>query len=342
MHILVIRTSAMGDVALVSPVLREMEKKFPEVKITLLTRSAFKSFFRQSDKLSIFYLDSARRHKGLTGLFRLYRDLKKGEEIDRVIDLHDVIRSKVIRFFFRLRGVPVSVIDKGRREKRDLIKGKRKVQLRHTVIRYCDAFARAGFILDPSDGINILPTMPALNRASEILSFDNSIKIGVAPYAKHKLKIWPEENMIRLLNMISEKRNVKFFLFGGREESVLLDEFRKKVKGCINLAGKLSLEEEIAVISRLDFMIAMDSSNMHMAALTGSKVISIWGGTDPFNGFGAWMQPDEYSIRISIDDLTCRPCTIYGKGECRRGDLACMNWLTPEIVLTRIEQLKLI
>jgi ADP-heptose:LPS heptosyltransferase len=342
MHILVIRTSAMGDVALVSPVLREMGKRFPDVKITMLTRQIFRPFFTQSDNLSIFSFDPVKRHRGLTGLFRLYRDLKKGEKIDRVIDLHDVIRSKVIRFFFRLRGVPVSVIDKGRREKRDLIKGKRKVQLRHTVTRYCDAFARAGFILDPSDRINILPTMPALNRASAIFNSDNSIKIGVAPYAKHKLKIWPEENMIRLLNMISEKRSVKFFLFGGREESVLLDEFRKKVKGCINLAGKLSLEEEIAVIGRLDFMIAMDSSNMHMAALTGCKVISIWGGTDPFNGFGAWMQPDKYSIRISIDDLTCRPCTIYGKGECRRGDLACMNWLTPEIVLTMIEQLKLI
>jgi len=144
--------------------------------------------------------------------------------------------------------------------------------------------------------------------------------------------------MIRLLNMISDKRNVKFFLFGGGEESDLLDKFIKKVKGCTNLAGKLSLEKEIDVISRLDFMIAMDSSNMHMAALTGIKVISIWGGTDPLNGFGAWMQPEEYSIKISVDELTCRPCTIYGKGECRRGDLACMNWLTPEIVFSNIQE----
>ena len=60
----------------------------------------------------------------------------------------------------------------------------------------------------------------------------------------------------------------------------------------VNIAGTLTLDEELALMSRLDLMIAMDSSNMHMAALAGTKVISIWGGTDPLTGFGAWMQPE--------------------------------------------------
>jgi ADP-heptose:LPS heptosyltransferase len=85
-------------------------------------------------------------------------------------------------------------------------------------------------------------------------------------------------------------------------------------------------------------MIAMDSSNMHMAALTGTKVISIWGGTDPLAGFSAWMQPDSYSIRIPVEELDCRPCTIYGKGKTRNG-FACMNMLTPDLVFKRIEKL---
>ena len=94
-------------------------------------------------------------------------------------------------------------------------------------------------------------------------------------------------------------------------------------------------------MSKLDLMIAMDSSNMHMAALVGTKVISIWGGTDPLSGFGAWMQPEEFSIRIPVDELTCRPCTTYGKGECKRGDFACMNWLTPEMVFKKLDNLKI-
>ena len=67
----------------------------------------------------------------------------------------------------------------------------------------------------------------------------------------------------------------------GKDEADQLEEIKKKIMGSVNLAGMLSLEEELAVMSKLDFMIAMDSSNMHMAALVGTKVISIWGGTDP-------------------------------------------------------------
>jgi len=50
------------------------------------------------------------------------------------------------------------------------------------------------------------------------------------------------------------------------------------------------------------------------------------------------MQPESYSIAISHNELECRPCTVYGKGTCRRGDHACMNWLTPQIVFSRIEE----
>jgi ADP-heptose:LPS heptosyltransferase len=110
------------------------------------------------------------------------------------------------------------------------------------------------------------------------------------------------------------------------------------VTGSTNLAGKLTLDQELVFISKLDFMITMDSSNMHMAALTGTKVISIWGGTDPLAGFSAWMQPDSFSIRIPVEELDCRPCTIYGKGK-TRNSFACMNMLTPELVFKKIEKL---
>ena len=342
MRLLVIRTSAMGDVALLSPVLTEMKMRYPETEIILLTRPVFKSFFTQFEKYSVFSPDFNKRHKGVIGLYRLFKDIREKHSIDYVIDLHDVIRSKILRFFFRHSGIPVSVIDKGRKEKRDVINGKRKVQLRHTVTRYCDAFAAAGFPLTPTARQNISPAPSALNKAEGMLEGKQCLIIGVAPYAKHKLKLWPEEFMVRLLNLISEKHDARFFLLGGKEESEQLEKFKDNVRGVVNLAGTLSLEEELAVMSRLDFMIAMDSSNMHMAALTGTKVISIWGGTDPLNGFGAWMQPEDYSVRIPVDELTCRPCTIYGKGECKRGDLACMNWLTPEKVYSRLIETKLI
>jgi ADP-heptose:LPS heptosyltransferase len=339
MRLLVIRASAMGDVALTTPVLRAFTHQYPEAEIVLLTRSSFKPFFYSIDRLTLFFFDPGNRHKGFAGFWRLFWEIDRAGKFDIIIDLHDVLRSQVLRSLFRLKGVPSFVINKDRAEKRSVITGKRKIQLKHTVERYYETFTRAGFPLIMTAGPWIIPERSALSRINSVIGSKGELKIGVAPYAKHKLKMWPEKYMVRLLELISEKYNVRFFLFGGKGESMKLSALQTRISGSVNTSGMLNLDEELALISRLDLMIAMDSSNMHMAALAGTKVISIWGATDPLIGFGAWMQPDDYSVRIPVEELTCRPCTIYGKGECGRGDLACMNWLTPEIVFKKIENI---
>ncbi len=335
MRLLVIRTSAMGDVALTTLVLRGIREKYPDTELTLVTMKAFSPFFHSINGLELFFPDFKIRHKGIAGLFRLFTDIRKSGTFDYVIDLHDVLRTKILRSLFRLTGIPVSVIDKGRSEKRALINGRKKIQLKHTVQRYQEVFAKAGFDAKPPEGPWIVPPREAVTRALEISGITAGLNIGVAPYTKHELKMWPEESMVTLLRMIS-KSYAKFWLFGGPEESDLLESFQKKIPGSVNLAGKLNLEEELAVMTKLSFMIAMDSSNMHMAALVGTNVISIWGATDPLMGFAAWMQPKDHFISISIEELTCRPCTVYGKGECWRGDHACMEWLTPKMVYDKI------
>ncbi|MBK8884110.1 MAG: glycosyltransferase family 9 protein [Bacteroidales bacterium] len=339
MRLLVIRTSAMGDVALTTPVLRALSQHYPDVEIVLVTRQVFKPFFYSINGLSLFFIDIRKRHKGFAGLVRLCGDISATGSFDAIIDLHDVLRSKILRFLFALKGVPSFVIDKGRREKRSVISGKTRTKLKHSVERYTEAFAGAGFQISRTSGPWIIPDPAAIVKIHSMAGSMTELKIGVAPYAKHKLKMWPEKYMVRLLGLIAEKYNARFFLFGGNEESEKLSVFQTLIEGSVNTAGKLALDEELALMSRLDMMIAMDSSNMHMAALLGTKVVSIWGGTDPVTGFGAWMQPDDHFIRIPVDELTCRPCTIYGKGECARGDHACMNWLTPEIVFRKINRL---
>jgi ADP-heptose:LPS heptosyltransferase len=342
MHLLVIRTSAMGDVALTTPVIKGFTKQYPGIDITMVTRSAYTPFYFSIDNLGLFTPDFTKENSGFMGIIKLFIDLKKLKKIDHVIDLHDVLRSKILRWLFRLSGIPATVIDKGRAEKKKVISGKMKVQLRHSAERYYDVFAKAGFPVQQEKGPWIKPTDEAQKRVSTIVTETGLLHIGVAPYAKHDLKTWPEENMITLLEMISEQVKARFWLYGGKEETEQLVSFQNRVPESVLIAGTLGLDEELALMSRLDLMIAMDSSNMHMAALTGIKTISIWGATDPLTGFGAWQQPDDYAIRIPVDELTCRPCTVFGNGRCRRGDFACMKWLTPKMVFNRIMDLKLI
>ena len=342
MKVLIIRTSAMGDVAMLTPVLRSMERQYPDIEIVLVTRPAFAPFFYSFKRIQLFLTDFKNRHKGVGGILRIWSDLRKLHRINYVIDLHDVLRSKMLRGLYKISGIPVRSVSKGRKEKRNLLSGREKIQLIHSVERYYNSFIRAGFPLEHVEGPWIVPSPEGIRRSENLLTEKELIHIGVAPYAKHDLKVWPESYMVRLLEMIAGHVKVRFWLFGGKEETPQLISIQKRISEAVLVAGTLELDEEMALISRLRFMISMDSSNMHMAALSGTKVISIWGGTDPMTGFSPWQQPDEYAIRIPVDDLTCRPCTVYGKGKCRRGDFACMNRLTPEIVYDRLINLKLL
>lgn len=336
MTFLVIRNSAMGDVALTLPVLSAVRNTYPAARIILLTRKQFFPLFRSLEGISLFEADLAGRHKGLKGVFRLKSELSAAYHIDHIIDLHDVIRSKLLRWLFLFSGIESSVIDKGRRSKRRLIRGSNDDSLPHSVERYSETFRNAGFEPEPSAAPCILPS--GKNEPAQKLG---GLLIGVAPFAKHPLKLWPVENMIVLMNIISEKHSVRFLLFGGREDITGLEQISSQVRNSESVAGRYTLDEELDLICSLDAMIAMDSANMHMAALAGVKTISIWGATDPSAGFGAWGQPDEYMIRISRKELSCRPCTVYGKGSCARGDFACMKWLTPELVYGKLLELKI-
>jgi ADP-heptose:LPS heptosyltransferase len=331
----------MGDVALVTPVIKGFEEQYKDDQILLVTRKAFGTFFRSTGNLQLFFPDFRSSHKGFWGIFRLYRDIKKEGKIDCVIDLHNVIRTKILRFLFRITGTKVKVIDKGRKEKRSLIRGKRVGQLRHSVERYAEVFERAGYRIVLPSGPWIVPTGRAVINSVKITGISGGLNVGVAPFARHNLKMWPEDYMVALLKLIIEKHDARFWLFGGIDEVEKLSSFQGKVPGSFLTTGKLNLDEELALMTRLSFMISMDSSNMHMAAITGTKVVSIWGGTDPVTGFGAWMQPPSHFISIPVDQLSCRPCTVYGRGKCRRGDHACMKWLTPELVYQKLLLLRI-
>lgn len=334
MRILVIRFSAMGDVALTLPAILGINS--PNVEIVMLTRPAFKPFFAETDRLTLFTADFNKRHKGFAGIIRLFNDLRKTGKFDSVIDLHSVIRSRIIGLLFAISGATVTTIDKGRREKRRLIKGQEKKTLKHSVERYVETLNKAGIAVSPTGAPWINPSKYALGKLTPLFGNKTAINIGVAPFAKHPLKMWPQKYMEKLLKLISENHNVTFWLFGGREDEAQLEAIAAKFDRTHCLAGKHPLDVELAAISKLDFMIAMDSSNMHMAALAATKTVSIWGATDPMTGFGAWQQPESYSVMIPAGELACRPCTVYGKGTCHRGDFACMETLTPETVYGRI------
>ncbi|HJN53518.1 MAG TPA: ADP-heptose--LPS heptosyltransferase RfaF, partial [Flavobacteriaceae bacterium] len=86
-HILIIRLSSMGDVAMCVPIIRALRKDYPEIKTSILTKTAYIDIFKEFEEANIIAIDLKRKHKGLFGLVKLYSELKQ-TGINAVIDLH--------------------------------------------------------------------------------------------------------------------------------------------------------------------------------------------------------------------------------------------------------------
>jgi ADP-heptose:LPS heptosyltransferase len=345
-QLLLLRFSAMGDVALLAPVVQAFTQRYPDVGITLVTRAKFAVFFEQFPNIRVIGADFDGLHKGFGGLIRLFNELRQLASFDVVVDAHQNLRSGVLKSLFRLAGVPSVTIDKGRKEKKELTRKENKVrrQLPHSVERYAQVFDRAGFSLQPAKPYQF----PRFTSAEDELSIflrsqaiiPNVPWLGIAPFAQHVQKMWPFERFAPLLARLYTGTPITIFLFGGgASELVQLKTLQQQFPQVILAAGKLSLAAELSLIRQLNGMLCMDSGNMHLAALSTIPVLSIWGATHPDAGFGPWGQGDEAILQISTDVLTCRPCSVFGNKPCWRGDLACLNDISVEAVATRIREM---
>ncbi len=297
----------MGDVAMSVPVLRAFNNQHPNVKITVLTRKFFTIFFKDLKNVNVYSADVKGIHKGIKGLYKLSKELKL-LDIDAVADLHNVLRSNILKLF--LSGLKIIQIDKGRKEKKALIKGTSFEQLKTTHQRYADAFEKLGFPLDLSNPK--FPKRQVLNdEIIELIGGKKELFIGVAPFAAHQSKMYPLDLMEDVISELS--KTYKIILFGGGKEEVeTLNTFQNNYDNVINVAGQLSLDDELNLMSNLNVMLSMDSGNAHLAAMLGIKVITIWGVTHPYAGFAPFHQPIDYTLVSDRTKFPKIPTSVYG------------------------------
>lgn len=341
--ILVLRFSAMGDVALIVPVIRSLVSAHQDVEVTMVTRPKFATLFNDIERVKIFPADVDHTYNGLFGMRELFRALIRKGSYDVVIDLHDHLRTKILRTFFRLFFTDVVVFNKGRKEKKAFSHKTRKIirPLPHTVDRYRAAFARAGFAFDLLPPPHFQLNESLQQAATQWLQAKGLVKnekwIGIAPFAMHATKIWPLENYSAVIEHILARTPAKFFMFGGGDKEIKYFESlqRKYPEACVITAGQLKIRQEIALMKHLDLMLCVDSANMHLASLAGVPVFSIWGGTHPEVGFSP-VGADAEIIQISRDELPCRPCSVYGRESCYVGGFPCLTRITPEMITKEV------
>ena len=340
MNILVFRFSAMGDVALAQPVIKNVLENNPEVHLTFVSHKNLKPLFLDLPNFTFIGVDLKADYNGFLGIIKLFTVLKKTGKYNYIIDLHSVLRTWALCFLFSLIGISYKRINKGRKEKKELT-GKEKTDfflLKHTTKRYAEVFEKLGLKTSEVKTQRINPSARASKSLRPFLTENNLLPknnqwIGIAPFSKHKQKEWGIEKVNKLIEILS-KNNTTIFLFGGGKSEVeRLENLAADHNNTMVAAGKLNFEREMALIAQLDAMVTMDSFNMHLAGLLGTKVVSIWGATHHFAGFGPLGKNKKFIVEVPREKLACRPCSVFGNKPCHRGDHACMKEIQVENVL---------
>ena len=326
--LLIIRMSALGDVAMTVPVIYSFARQHPDWQVKVLTQAFFsRIFLDRPDNVSFIIADPKGRHKGLAGTFRLVKDVHR-QKATAVADFHNVLRSWIVDLSFILTGTKVRIVRKRRKDRKMLTrqKDKRLVRQRGYILRYFDVLAGLG-----------LPTKPGFTSLFQDRDRHSAThghpKVGIAPFARYTTKTYPPEMMEKVVSLLTSKGH-EVYLFGSRgKEAGILEQWAGKYPGATSIAGTLPIDKELEVMGDLDLMISMDSANMHLASLAGTRVISIWGSTTIHCGFLGWSQKEEDAVCLN---LPCQPCSIAGKPECPLGHMDCLRKISPETICGRI------
>lgn len=324
----------MGDVAMTVPVIKKILEQNPQLMVTVVSNAFFQPLFQGIERCYFYPAYLKKQHKGPAGIFRLYKELKSATTFTAIADLHSVLRSSLLKIFFCLDGFKTAAIDKGRKEKNALTRKENKIfkPLTTTHERYAQVFRQLGLFAEIK---NQSPVFAAQTIPLSAVKFFETGKkiIGVAPFAQYIEKMYPIEKMQTVVQQLTDENNVVLLFGGGENESAILQQWEDDMTGVNNMAGKFSFAEELAIISNLNVMVSMDSANMHLAALFGTPVVSIWGATHPYAGFTAWEQLPQNIVQAT---LYCRPCSVFGNKPCYRGDHACMNMITQQMIVEKI------
>ncbi len=329
----------MGDVAMAVPVIKSFINQHPDIHITFVSKSFLEPLFEDIENVHFFSANVNNEYKGVLGLIRLFKDLKKLNPT-HFADLHNVLRSKSVRFLFVVSTkIKISKIDKGRKEKKALTRKKNKIfkPLKTSHERYADVFKNLGFHLNPEICFN--PKKEKLNeKNSSFLGEKEKAWIGIAPFAAFTSKVYPLDLMEEVIQDLAEAK-FQLFLFGGKQDIEALEYFEKKYSNVISVVGKLgNLKDELNLIASLDVMLSMDSANAHLAAMQNIKTITLWGNTHPYAGFIPFNQPGDYCILPDLEKYPLLPCSIYGN-KIFEGYGDVMRSIQPKVITEKIKSI---
>ena len=319
-----------------TPAVRAIRQRFPSTHISLLAKPWVVPVFESSkhiDQLLIY--DDNGRHKGILGKFRLARDLKK-YHFDAAILLQNAFEAALITF---LADIPIRIgydTDVRQLFLTHAVSCTNEIKKKHQTGYYLNIISGIG-IKEDNRKLYIRLNQRDRFQSEKILldqqlSLDDKI-VGINPGATYgPAKQWPFDRYARLADKIQTFTKAHIIIFGGPNDRNLGKKISQKMQyRPIDLSGKTSLGEAMALIERCDLFITNDSGLMHVAAALDVPLIAVFGSTNSIT-----TGPLSQNSRIVQVPLECSPCL---RPECPKGHLNCMDQISVEMVFNVVKDM---
>jgi lipopolysaccharide heptosyltransferase I len=321
---LIIKPSSMGDIVQALPVLTALKEQHPRARIWWLVAKPFAGLLEghpRLDGLILFdrdrFAQMARRAGVVLEFLEFLKDLRR-RRFTTVLDLQGLLRSGVLAL---ATGAPNRI---GFGSARELAPLFYTAQVRlprremHAVERYLAAARQVG--LGPPQSTDHLPvTEESRRRARERLQAEGLWRgeafLVVGAHARWESKQWPGDRFAQVAERLWREAHARSVVIGGRDASPSARQVLQAAAALglsgpslpLDLAGKTTLKESVAIIAEARAMVTNDSGPMHIAAAVGTPVVAIFGPTHP-KRTGPWDDPRRTRNRLIAGRAPCSPC----------------------------------
>ena len=335
-RLLIRSTNWIGDAVMTTPAIRAIRKRFPDSHISLLVKPWVAAVFENSEHVDrLLVYDGEGRHKGLLGKFRLARDLKQ-YRFDAAILLQNAFEAAFISI---LAGIPLRIgynTDARQFLLTHPVSCTNEIKKKHQTEYYLNILHGIGMAGDNRDLYLKLDQRDRFRAEKILLEQNLSLAdkiIGINPGATYgPAKQWPLDRYALLAEQIQALTGERVIIFGGPKDTNLGQTISRRMQHPpVDLSGKTSLGEAMALIERCDLFITNDSGLMHVAAALDVPLLAVFGSTNPVT-----TGPLSQHSRIVQAPLACSPCL---RPECPKGHLNCMELISVEMVFNAAKEM---
>lgn len=294
------------------PLLNTLIDTYPSYEFTFFTKRKFKGIAELINCHKVYLTKRAEKN-----VLKAHVEMRL-KSYDKIIDLHNVIRSNVLTLLADRYARKTWTLNKYRKQKRQFIKGKRSSAVPHVVESSQRTITAAGLELKQV----VVPTV--MNAQSKIIAF--------APGAAYVSKQFPQAKWISVLDKL-KKDGYSLVMVGGVEDKKWLKSFPDHLS-VDSSALDQTIAEQVDLLKTCRLFIGLDSASGHIAALAGIPIVTIWLSTRPGLGYGASFYNPQLRTDIippSVDGNCC-PTSTHGQVPCKRKGTTCMELLSVEHV----------